>query len=173
MKPPADLDTGFRKSGWLLFGVGLFMLLANTGLCLVGVQVLRHGFREPWHNEAVGLALLALFSIVLSWVFLRGIARYRIWITPGDVRIQRQWLFMQQEKLVQRAEVEAIELSMTDILFDLKLVQKDGQRIPIATSHGRKQLDQWLRQLRGIAPIVMRADDGGLHDITDQIANGG
>lgn len=148
------------------------MVLANTGLCLAGAQVLRRGFRDPWVNEAIGLALLALFSIVLSWIFLRGIVRSRIWITPGAVRIQRQGLFRQQEKLVPWAEVDVIELSMTDVLFDLIVVQKDGQRIPIATSHGRKPLDRWLRQLRGMAPIVMRAKEGSLHDITDQISDG-
>lgn len=147
------LDTGRLKSGWTVFWIGPFALFAILGFLVIGADVVRHGFSESWLGQVIGLVMLLGFAILLSWVFLRGFSRERVWLSDGSIRILRSSLTMRDEVSLEITAIDAFEVAAAEAVFDIRLRTKDGRYFPVVTAHRIRELDHWTTVLGQIAPV--------------------
>ena len=129
------------------------MLLFLTGFFLVGQDVVREGFGQPWYDKAIGLVMLGGFSILLTWIFLRGFSRDQVWITEDTLQIRRSWLVWKRDSLWSNGEIEAFEFSATNDVFDIWLRVVGKESIPVVCGHRSEELESWSKALSDIAPV--------------------
>ena len=114
---------------------------------------MRNGFSDSWWYQAIGLVVLLGLSVLLSWIFLRGSSREKVWITKGELRIRRSWLKFRREDVVKIPDIIAFEWSASDVTFDMRVRITGGLRIPVVRSHSVKKLEHWSNVLSEVAPV--------------------
>lgn len=112
-----------------------------------------HGFRHPWYNQAIGLALLILFTLMLGYALYQGLTRCVIKADGSTLQVIHYAPFGSTTQVIPLSELKAFRWSGSDILFWVHAEKHNGATFPVLRPVSTKQFDQVVASLSRVAPF--------------------
>ena len=111
------------------------------------------GFRHPWYNQAIGLSLLILFTLILGYALYQGLTRCVIKADGSTLYVNHYTPIGSTKHVIPLSELRAFRWSGSDMLFWVHAEKHDGAAFPVLRSVSTKQFDQVVASLSTIAPF--------------------
>ncbi len=151
--PVERLDSGWCKSKWALFWwLPFFVFFLAIGV-LASVDVIVNGFRGPWFKQVIPLVLVVGLAFVLGCGLIRAFARYVVEFSEQGIIVWTQFLWNRKTTTIGADSIAWFFAPASSDVFDLFIVTRDNQKIPVAKCLGIRKMEQWCLAASRLAPV--------------------